>query len=449
MSLSLNQKFLNNSNNITTLQGNFSQLSIDVAEAVAFHKNIVHDDANIKELADRATANAGNISTLQTTTSTQANQISDITTNVAANAQSIIDYNTQFQAKIDTEEARAIVAETANAYDITTESSRAQGAELILTNNLISEAATARAAELVLRNDLASEHARASVAEMTNYDAIEAEATTARAAEATLQVNIDSVSTNLTAEVTAARAAELVNANAITAEETRALGAEGVLQANINTVSGAVSTETSRAQSAESANATAVLTEKTRAEAAELILRNDLATEVSRATTAEVANASAIAQAMVDVGATFSEVNSSISVGLSKMVFSQTFEYDGDLTADSYLFSMGNGCPTEADFGCPVPVNYKLHAIGVCRKSDDVASDLSIQFKVEHINNGVPSPITDVSLTGSNKQLFQVVSGSASQAPGQVNVKVGTVNNVPSYGKYRVTLYMQSQDQFY
>ena len=64
MSLSLNQKFLNNTNNITTLQTDYNQLAIDVAEAVSFHKDIVHDDANIKALADRATANAGNISTL-------------------------------------------------------------------------------------------------------------------------------------------------------------------------------------------------------------------------------------------------------------------------------------------------------------------------------------------------------------------------------------------------
>ena len=111
---------------------------------------------------------------------------------------------------------------------------------------------------------------------------------------------------------------------------------------------------------------------------------------------------------------------------------------------------MGNGCPTEADFGCPIPLSYKLHAIGVCRKSDDVASDLSIQFKVEHIHNGVQSPITDVSMTGSSKQLFQVVSGAVAQnASGQINVKFGAVNNVPSYGKYRVTLYMQSLEQFY
>jgi len=450
MSLSLNQKFLNNTNNITSLQTDYNQLAIDVAEAVSFHKDIVHDDANIKALADRATANAGNISTLQGTTDTQATQISDITTNVATNAQSIIDYNTQFQAKIDTEEARAIAAETANATAVVTEKTRAEGAELVLRNDLSAEATAARAAELVLRNDLSSEIARASTAEMENYDAIEAEATAARAAEGVLQANINSVSSDLSAEAVTARAAELVNANAITAENTRALGAEGVLQANINTVSGAVSTETSRAQSAESANATAVLTEKSRAEGAELVLTNALSTEVSRATAAESANTTALTQAVSDVGVAIAGVNDSRNIGLSKMVFSQTFEYDGDLTADSYLFSMGNGCPTEADFGCPIPLSYKLHAIGVCRKSDDVASDLSIQFKVEHIHNGVPSPITDVAMTGSSKQLFQVVSGAVAQnASGQVNVKFGAVNNVPSYGKYRVTLYMQSQDQFY
>ena len=37
----------------------------------------------------------------------------------------------------------------------------------------------------------------------------------------------------------------------------------------------------------------------------------------------------------------------------------------------------------------------------------------------------------------------------AQNASGQVNVKFGAVSNVPSYGKYRVTLYMQLQEQFY
>ena len=450
MSLSLNQKFLNNSNNITSLQTNYNQLAVDVAEAVSFHKDIVHDDANIKALADRATANAGNISTLQGTTETQATQISDITTNLATNAQSIIDYNTQFQAKIDTEEARAIAAEVANASAVSSEATTSRAAELVLRNDLSAEAVTARANELTLTTDLSSEVTRASGIEAGLRSDLTAEATLARANESTLQTNINSVSTDLSGEIANARAAELVNSNAITAEETRALGAEGVLQANINTVSGAVSTEISRAQGAESVNAAAVVTEKARAEAAELVLTNDLISEASTARAAEQSNAATIAQAVTDIGAAMSGLGDSLSIGLSKMVFSQTFEYDGDISADSYLFSMGNGCPTEADFGCPIPLSYKLHAIGICRKSDDVASDLSIQFKVEHIDMGVPSPITDVSMTGSNKELFQIVSGAVAQtSSGQVNVKFGAVNNVPSYGKYRVTLYMQSQDQFY
>src|SRR5210317_1833191 len=146
MSLSLNQKFLNNSNSITTLQTDYTQLSIDVAEAVAFHKNIVHDDANIKALSDRATANAGNIATLETTTITQSGQITNIIADVSANAQSIIDYNAQFQAKIDAEEARATAA------------------ELVLTNDLSAEAATSRAAELANTNAIAVEQSRAEAA---------------------------------------------------------------------------------------------------------------------------------------------------------------------------------------------------------------------------------------------------------------------------------------------
>ena len=91
-----------------------------------------------------------------------------------------------------------------------------------------------------------------------------------------------------------------------------------------------------------------------------------------------------------------------------------------------------------------------MNAFGITRKYGDVSSDLSIQFKVEHNLNNVQTPITDVFMTGSNKHSFKVVDGgSPVQSYGEINVKVGAVNNAPSYGKYRVALYMQSQDQFY
>ena len=132
MSLSLQQRIIESSNDLTNLTSTVATLTTDVAEAVAFHKNIIHDDANIKALADRATANAANISTLNSTTLAQQSEIDTITTNVASNAQAITDNNTYFQGKVDEELARAVAAEAGLTAAISAEATRAEAAEVAL-----------------------------------------------------------------------------------------------------------------------------------------------------------------------------------------------------------------------------------------------------------------------------------------------------------------------------
>ena len=134
MSLSLQQKILASSNYIGTLQTNLATLTVNVAEAVAFHKNIIHDDANVAELANRVTANAGNIGSLQSTTATQASEIATITSNVATNAQAIADYNTQFVQQISAERVRAEAVEATLTSNLSSEQARAEAAESDITS---------------------------------------------------------------------------------------------------------------------------------------------------------------------------------------------------------------------------------------------------------------------------------------------------------------------------
>jgi len=74
MSLSLKQSITNNASDLLVLQSSFD-VTINVSEAVAFHHNIISEDANVKVLSDRVTANASNISILDTANTNQANEI--------------------------------------------------------------------------------------------------------------------------------------------------------------------------------------------------------------------------------------------------------------------------------------------------------------------------------------------------------------------------------------
>jgi len=97
MSLSLKQQISNNTSN---LQTQIDTLSSDVSSAVAFHKDIITSDANVKVLIDRSKANATDIDTLESTTSTQTGQISSLQTSVGDNASEITRITSVFNADI-------------------------------------------------------------------------------------------------------------------------------------------------------------------------------------------------------------------------------------------------------------------------------------------------------------------------------------------------------------
>jgi len=422
MSLSLQQRILTSANDVETLTASVQSLTVDVAEAVAFHKDIVHDDANIKALADRATANAANISTLDATTLSQAGQITTITANVASNAQAIIDYNTQFQQKIDDEEARALAAELVNATAISDEVARATAAELV-NYNLISD-----------------EVARATASEAVNATAISDEVARATAEEGALSAAV-------TAETIRAQAAEVANSSAINAEVIRAEGAEADLSASI-------SAEQTRAINAEDIISSTVSTEQARAEGAEATLTSNLAAEVTRATAAELVHTNDIVQLNTDLGAAVTTTTAAIELeevnraeADEKMVFTHTLEFDGILSASSYPFCAGNGVPCEPDSAIPIPFSYQLVGVGFCRQSTELG--VNIKFDVQHFNENstVQNELATFTVAGSVKQsLFKVTP--VLKQKGFITVKCDTVSGVSDYGRYRVSLYFQSAERF-
>jgi len=440
MSLSLQQRILTSANDVELLTASVQSLTVDVAEAVAFHKDIVHDDANIKALADRATANAANISTLDATTLSQAGQITTITANVASNAQAIIDYNTQFQQKIDDEEARALAAELVNATAISDEVTRATAAELVNSNLISDEATRALAAELVNTNAISDEVTRATASEAVNATAISDEVARATAEEGALSAAV-------TAETIRAQAAEVANSSAINAEVIRAEGAEADLSASI-------SAEQTRAINAEDIISSTVSTEQARAEGAEATITSNLAAEVTRATAAELVHTNDIVQLNTDLGAAVTTTTAAIELeevnraeADEKMVFTHTLEFDGILSASSYPFCAGNGVPCEPDSAIPIPFSYQLVGVGFCRQSTELG--VNIKFDVQHFNENstVQNELATFTVAGSVKQsLFKVTP--VLKQKGFITVKCDTVSGVSDYGRYRVSLYFQSAERF-
>ena len=441
MSLSLQQRIIESSNDLTNLTSTVATLTTDVAEAVAFHKNIIHDDANIKALADRATATAANISTLNSTTLAQQSEIDTITTNVASNAQAITDNNTYFQGKVDEELARAVAAEAALTAAISAEATRAEAAEVANADAIVSESNRAQAAEGTNATAIASEVGRATLAEGNLASSISSEEGRAIAAENVLSLSVSTESTR-------AQAAEVVNSNAIGAEVSRATGAEATITASL-------ASEVSRATAAEAANSTAIASEISRATAAEAALTTDLAAEVSRATAAELIHTNDIAQLNTDLGTAVTTATAAIQLEETnraqadeKMVFTHTLEFDGILSASSYPFCAGNGVPCEPDSAIIIPFGYKLVAVGFCRQSSELS--VNIKFIVQHFdeNSTVASELSNFIIGGSSKQTLYKV-GPVEKPQGSITVKCDTVSGVSAYGRYRVSLYLQSVERFF
>ena len=129
-----------------------------------------------------------------------------------------------------------------------------------------------------------------------------------------------------------------------------------------------------------------------------------------------------------------------------KMVFTHTLEFDGILSSSSYPFCAGNGVPCEPDSAIPIPFGYKLVGVGFVRQSSEISVD--INFSVEHYGtDSALQVLSNFSVTGATKSSLFTVAPVLCQK-GFITVKVGGVSGVTGYGRYRIALYLQSDQRF-
>ena len=132
--------------------------------------------------------------------------------------------------------------------------------------------------------------------------------------------------------------------------------------------------------------------------------------------------------------------------GDQKMVFTHTLEFDGILSSSSYPFCAGNGVPCEPDSAIPIPFGYKLVGVGFVRQSSEISVD--INFSVEHYGtDSALQVLSNFSVTGATKSSLYTVAPVLCQK-GFITVKVGGVSGVTGYGRYRIALYLQSDQRF-
>ena len=291
---------------------------------------------------------------------------------------------TRLESDLQAEITRASDAEQTNATAIANETTRATSAETAISGAVASnkqDIDTLKSNVSGLQTDLNAEVSRATAAEQANATAIANETTRATSAETalsgaivtnkqdidTLKTNVNTLQSDLQAEVNRATAAEQTNATAIANEAVRATSAETALSGAIatnkldiatlkNNVSGLqtdLQSEVSRAQAAEQTLAYDIHAEQDRASVAETAisavvatnkqtidvlgsgltnLQTSLQNEVSRATSAEQANATAIADETTRATSAETEIKTAANA-LSEKVNTLSGKIDTEISA--------------------------------------------------------------------------------------------------------------------
>ena len=239
MSLSLKQQISNNTSN---LQTQIDTLSSDVSSAVAFHKDIITSDANVKVLIDRSKANATDIDTLESTTSTQTGQISSLQTSVGDNASEITRitsvFNTDIASLESTKQPNLISSSIVDVNEVVLHDQSSASTRVLnftsfvgiesalgsLNDGINAEVNRAVAVEDILNGRITSEMTRAKAKEASiesNVDftrnvlnaSIASEKVLSDAADATLQANIDTEASARSGAITSEAASRVAGDN--------------------------------------------------------------------------------------------------------------------------------------------------------------------------------------------------------------------------------------------
>lgn len=145
-----------------------------------------------------------------------------------------------------------------------------------------------------------------------------------------------------------------------------------------------------------------------------------------------------------------------------KICFAHTMEFDGLLEDNTFPFSMGNGAPSDAEFGVQLPMNATLVAWGLSAMSARPAQEFytaSSFFDIIHYPappEGSSDPVAgvvvasiDCSLSGAGlvRDRKYAKLGAANMVPGDIVIRAHSVTGAVSLqDRFRITLYFQSLD---
>ena len=148
-----------------------------------------------------------------------------------------------------------------------------------------------------------------------------------------------------------------------------------------------------------------------------------------------------------------------LSNNLTNNVFSQTFEYDGQITTNTYPFSIGGGLhDTSNDFGFLIPFRYKILGFSAQAKNSivDNATQTTIKIGLECLdlnNNQLGELEYQLSRIDPNGLIYRIsdISQSLEVNAGILSLGVREIYNsgdmVSTCGdaqsKYRISIFFQ------
>ena len=131
----------------------------------------------------------------------------------------------------------------------------------------------------------------------------------------------------------------------------------------------------------------------------------------------------------------------------AKVVFCSTAEAEGLLVANIYPFSYGSGSVSADPFGLPIFFAHRIIGYSLVAESTDESPN--VEFELQHLAEGELIPVAiDKFETKGAKHVNKKINSSTYQA-GQICIKVNSCSGLTDpFGKYRIALYLQSEEMF-
>ena len=434
-----------------------SQLSIDVSEAVDFHKNIVHEDATVADLSTRVTANKSLIEGLNTTTSEQTSDITQLQSDVSTNATGIQNMTTGFNTDIEALQTQVTTNEDARLVWQAASSLWQDESAQVIESNIAGNTALGlrvdgvdtayKAADASIRSDFAAEDATIRSEFATADAALQTQVTTNESARLSWQA---------ASSLWQYESAQIIESNiaGITSLGVRVDGKQDLVIDSTTLRLGSVQfKDSASAEVKELDYATIVGLESnigsldsglSNIDASVTILNEGLAAEISRAQRHENILAADLSTERIRAEAAEGVLTNDLSSLAGKVCFTHMLESEGLLVAGEYFGSGGMGALSSAGFGIQIPFAYNLFGIGIQLVGAD--PDPGVTLQLEHYDFGVPTkdaqPIPDIVVDSS--KFVSLVQSKVELQPGNLCVRIVNSAVTDIETKCRLCIYLQS-----